>query len=86
MNVPPECDVGKEFDGGMKVHCAGTLWRIINKTDNKQYTACHQHIRTVVKEGCTYSIFPARDYSKHANGHDLTADNSRSDHGGINGA
>ena len=82
MNMPPECDIGKYLEHRL---CNGSFWHVLNKTKSTQHTTCRGHIQAAIEEGCTMSIYPARDYSKHANGHDLTADNSQSDHGGING-
>ena len=85
MNMPPECDCEKipELHGP----CGDPLFlTVFNKSKSKYHTVCEKHLRAVLVYGSTYVVYPAKDYSKHANGHDLTADHSRSDHGGINGA
>ena len=77
MNVPPECD-------GYHIGHARARWTVIDKTTGKVLYRCTDCLGYLQVDH-RYSIYPARDYSKHANGHDLTADHSRSDHGGING-
>lgn len=59
MNVPPTCD-GSHPDGP---HDA--VFVVIDKTNGQSSHACREHL-VYLNPKHTYSIFPAKDYSKHA--------------------
>lgn len=82
MNVSPLCECKFELssppvEGHHTVCGMKADWVVINKTKGRIYSACSLCVGKL-ESGCTYSIFPARDYSLHANGHDLRADHSKS--------
>lgn len=65
MQVPPTCDMSDY--SGMSHPCPERAeWTVIDKTDGKVQYVCIYHLVTVLVRGHTYSIFPARDYSKPA--------------------
>ena len=66
MNVPPKCEFVdlRNLDGSPKKVCwKHAPWVVIDKTTGKIEHRCWKH------EGCkiaghTYSVFPAKDYTK----------------------
>ena len=86
MNVPQMCEhvyeVCVNWVPGPSDPCKNLAeWVVFDKTDCKHLPICNRCLRSATFSfipGHTYVISPAKDYSKHASGHDLPADNSKS--------
>lgn len=64
MNVPPACDRTNCFSRAVHV--------VIDKGSGKILYVCNVHILDVIKPEGTYSIFPAKDYSRRRDEEDAS--------------
>lgn len=61
MNVPPRC----EFKEAVDPECGNLApWVVIDKTEGTIRYICHICLNLKIVVGHTYSIFPARNYSR----------------------
>lgn len=63
MQVPPTCD-RPDYCGASRPCPQQAEWTVIDKTDGKVQYVCVYHLNTILVRGHTYSLFPARDYSR----------------------
>lgn len=76
MNTTPQCEF--KIIGHNAFECeARAEWRILDKTDGKIVLSCKEHLATMVKEGHTISMCPARSHAKE-DGIGLTVGEARS--------